>query len=226
MIMNGAASYDKHNEVYMDVLYIDKTAQAGINEYFSFKNRNIFTYTIIDEVLSIYHQVFENEAEAKFYADRRNNYFKNHVKGKLEIEDNVLFYILIDKLEVVNKYKEDLLKLYSDSIHIQIYEYSFFEGYYFMKIYTSKASKLVALENFLQKHKSDIVISFGSKEYDLEIMERSDYSFALETAEEIVKEKASKVIKSNNPDDIIKLIRKLYYSRNIRKYLDNLISDL
>lgn len=225
MIMNGAATYDKHNEQYLDIKFIDKAAQKGIDEYFSMKDRNIFTYTIIDEVLSIYHTVFENEAEAKFYTDRRNNYFKNHIKGKLNETDNVLFYILIDKLEVVNGYKEDLLKLYEDLIHIQIYEYSFFEGYYFMKIYTSKASKLVALEEFLGKNKSEMVISFGSKEYDLEIIEHSDYSFALESAEDVVRRNASKVLAGSNPDDIIKFIRKIYYQKNPKKYLENYINN-
>jgi hydroxymethylpyrimidine pyrophosphatase-like HAD family hydrolase len=225
MIMNGAASYDKHNELYMNLKFIDKTSQIRIDEYFSSIDRNIFTYTIIDEVLSIYHTSFENEAEAKFYSDRKNNYFKNHIKGKLNESDNVLFYILIDKFETVNKYKDDLLKAYGDFIHIQIYEYSFFTGYYFMKIYTSKASKLLALEEFLNENKSEVVISFGSKEYDLEIMERSDYSFALNTACEEVKNKASKVLDSNNPDDVIRLIRKVYYKRNFKKYLNKLIKE-
>ncbi len=69
--MNGAAVYDLANEKYSDVKYIDKDIQNGIDDYFRLKNRNIFTYTIIDEALSIYHQMFENEAEEKFYIDRK-----------------------------------------------------------------------------------------------------------------------------------------------------------
>ena len=221
MIMNGAVVYDMFNEKYLDIKYIDKDVQAGIDEYFALNNRNTFTYTIVDEALSIYHMSFENEAEEKFYLDRKNNYFKNHVKGRIEKENCVLFYILIDKLEVVNKYKEDLLKLYEDLIHIQIYEYSFYEGYYFMKIYTSKASKLVALEEFLQKHNYDQVISFGSKEYDLEIMERSDYSVCLSSADPIVKQAADLVLDTDNSEMIVKFINKVYYAKNYDNLLKN-----
>ncbi len=225
MIMNGAVVYDINNEKYLDLKFIDKLAQEGIEEYFSSIDRNVFSYTIIDEVLSIYHMVFENEAEAKFYSDRKNNYFKNHIKGRLNATDNALFYILIDKLKTVEMYKDKLLKDYADYIHIQIYEYSLLKGFYFMKIYNSKASKLLALEEFLSKHRSDLVIGFGSKEYDLEIIEHSDYSFVLNSAEELVKTKASKVLESNNSDDIVKLIRKLYYKRNPKKYLNKILND-
>ena len=166
---------------------------------------------MIDEALSIYHQMFENEAEEKFYLDRKNSYFKNHVKGRIDKDDSVLFYILIDKLDVLNGYKDDLLELYGDKISIQIYEYSFFKGYYFMKIYTSKASKLIALEEFLSKHNYDQVISFGSKEYDLEIMERSDYSVCLSNAETVVKQAADLVLDSDNQEAIIRYIKKRYY---------------
>ena len=218
MIMNGAVVYDMQNELYLDIKYIDKGVQRGIDEYFASKDRNTFTYTIIDDALSIYHMIFENEAEEKFYADRKNNYFKNHVKGKLNETDNALFYILIDKIEVVNKYKEDLLKLYSDSIHIQIYEYSFFKGYYFMKIYTSKASKLVALEEFLNKHQYTQVVSFGSKEYDLEIMARSDFSVCLANADDIVKQSADLVLDTDNPEAIIRFIQKSFYQKKTTQY--------
>ncbi len=221
MIMNGAAVYDLANEKYSDVKYIDKDIQNGIDDYFRLKNRNIFTYTIIDEALSIYHQMFENEAEEKFYIDRKNSYFKNHVKGRIDKDDFVLFYILIDKLDVVNGYKKDLLELYGDKITIQIYEYSFFKGYYFMKIYTSKASKLIALEAFLSKHNYDQVISFGSREYDLEIMERSDFSVCLSNADSLVKQAADLVLDTDNQEAIIRYIKKRYYQKKINRKNSN-----
>lgn len=218
MIMNGAVVYDIKSEKYLDKKPIGKNVQEGIDEYFKNRNRNVFSYTIIDEALSIYHQTFENEAEERFYKDRLNSYFKNHVKGRVEKDDFVLFYILIDKLEVVNRYKEDLLLIYDEEIHIQIYEYSFYPGYYFMKIYTSKASKLVALEEFLSNHKFNKVISFGSKEYDLEIMARSDFSVCLANADDIVKQSADLVLETDNPEAIIRFIQKSFYQKKLNQF--------
>jgi hydroxymethylpyrimidine pyrophosphatase-like HAD family hydrolase len=128
---------------------------------------------------------------------------------------------LIDKLDVVNGYKKDLLELYGDKITIQIYEYSFFKGYYFMKIYTSKASKLIALEAFLSKHNYDQVISFGSREYDLEIMERSDFSVCLSNADSLVKQAADLVLDTDNQEAIIRYIKKRYYQKKINRKNSN-----
>jgi len=219
MIMNGAVLYDIRNEKYLDMKYIEKKAQFGIEEYFKSIDRNIFTYTIIDEALSIYHVNFENEAEEKFYFDRKNDYFRNHIKGRLNETDNVIFYTLIDKLEVVNKYKEDLEKLYGDYIHLQVYEYSFLKGFYFLKIYTSKTSKSIALDEFLMNNKESFIISFGSKEFDLEIMQKSDFSFALRSADDCVKKEASMVIDSVNPDDLVRIMNRVFYSRDFNKEL-------
>jgi hypothetical protein len=56
-------------------------------------------------------------------------------------------------------------------------------------------------------------------------MERSDYSFALDKAEDVVKKSASRVLDSNNPDDVIRLIKKVYYSRHPKKYLEKIKSE-
>jgi hydroxymethylpyrimidine pyrophosphatase-like HAD family hydrolase len=223
MIMNGAVIYDIIHEKYLDLKFIEKSTQKGIDEYFAQKERNVFTYTIIDQALSIYHIDFENEAEEKFYLDRKNDYFRNHVKGKIDNNESVIFYILIDKLEVVKAYEKDLLAKYGDNIHCQIYEYSFFRGYYFLKIYTSKTSKKIALDEYLAKKKFDFVISFGSKEFDLELMHRSDFSCALRTASSEVKEVADLVLDSESPDDLLRLMKKIYYAANPKEYLHKVI---
>lgn len=222
MIMNGAVFYDIKSEKFLDVKYIDKTAQIGINNYYNELNRNIFTYTIIDQALSIYHTEFENEAEEKFYLDRKNDYFRNHIKGKLSLSDDVVFYILLDKKTIVETYAADLNRLYQNYISCQIYPYSLIEGYYFLKIYTSKTSKEIALDTFLSKHQESLVIAFGSKDFDIEIMKKSDYSICLSSADEAVKQVADIVLPSDNPDDLVKLMKKIYYSSKPKKHLAKL----
>ena len=82
---------------FLDVKHITKEVQIGINSFFTKLNRNVFTYTIIDQALSIYHTAFENEAEEKFFLDRKNDYFRNHIKGVISDIEDAIFYIVIDK---------------------------------------------------------------------------------------------------------------------------------
>ena len=160
--------------------------------------------------------------EEKFYLDRKNDYFRNHIKGKISLEEGVVFYILIDTLEIVNQYVKDLLELYGDVISCQIYPYSKDSIYYFLKIYTSSTSKQIALNAFIKNNHEGYVIAFGSKSYDIDIMQMSDFSFALSNADEEVKAIADIIIPSENPDEIIRTIKSIYYSRKYELQLTKL----
>jgi len=219
MIMNGAVSYDIRHEKFLDIKHISKAAQAGINDYFASRNRNVFTYTIIDQALSIFHTAFENEAETRFYTDRKNDYFRNHIKGMIGLDEDAVFYIVIDKKSVVETYAEDLLKQYHDYITCQIYPYSLIEGYYYLKIYASGISKKTALDSFLNKNQENAVIAFGSMVFDIDIMKNSDFSCALINADPEVKAIADIVIPSDQPDELINIMKKIYYARDYKSYL-------
>ena len=225
MIMNGAVSYDIKHEKFLDVKHISKTAQEGISQYFTKLKRNVFSYSIVDQALSIYHTAFENEAEEKFYLDRKNDYFRNHIKGKVSQQDEVVFYILIDKKEVVERYAKELLKMYQNDISCQIYPYTNIEGFYFLKIYASSTSKKIALDEFLNKHQEKLVIAIGSMSFDVDVMKESDYSIALMHADQTVLETADIIVESNNPDDLVKIMKRIYYARDPKKYISKLIKQ-
>jgi hypothetical protein len=219
MIMNGAVSYDIQHEKYTDIKYINKPAQAFINAYFASINRNVFTYTIIDQALSIYHTSFGNEAEEKFYLDRKNDYFRNHIKGIIGLKEDAVFYIVIDKLVTVETYAQDLLSQFKDDITCQIYPYSLIDDYYYLKIYAAGISKKTALDEFLNKNQESAVIAFGSKTFDIDIMKNSDLSIVLNSADNEVKAIADIVIPSEQPDELIKIIKKIFYARDYKKTL-------
>jgi len=222
MIMNGAVTYNLKNDKYLNIIPISKLAQNGIDQYFSKINRNIFTFTIFDQSLSIYRMKFANEAEEKFYLDRKNEYFVNHVRGKLTETEDAVYYILIDRKETVESYVKDLQSFsFSDDISFNIYPYPFFDNYYFLKINNSHTSKKLALEHFLTKHNKRYVVSFGSMPFDIDLMNASDFSITLECATNEVKEIADLVLPSNSPDDMVREIKKIYHAKDPILYLNN-----
>lgn len=223
MIMNGAVIYDIKKEVYLDIKPIPKKAQEHIDYYFKDIKRNIFAYTIVDQALSIYHTAFANEAEEKFYYDRKNDYFRNHVKGHLSPHENAVFYILIDHKQAIDAYIRALTTLDSqEQLSFQVYPYDFFEDYYYLKIYSSKASKEKALHDFLMRHNKNMMVAFGSKSFDVEFMKLSDYSITLSSADQEALEIADIILPSNHPDELVKLMKKLFHHKDPRAYLDQL----
>lgn len=223
MIMNGAVIYDLKKEKYLDIKYLSKEAQMQIDQYFIDLNRNVFAYSIVDQALSMYHTSFANPAEEKFYLDRKNDDFRNHIKGRLSSDENAVFYIVIDRKEQVETYAKDLTTLIPFDISYQIYPYM--DDYFYLKIHRSETSKENALSSFLMKHQDKYVIAFGSMSFDVNIMKQSNYSVALSTADFKVKQIADYVIDSNQPDDLIKLMKKIYYAKDPISYLHQLKTE-
>ena len=222
MIMNGAVRYQILDHTYKHMHFIDKDVQIGIDAYFAKIKRNIFTFTIVDQVLSIYHTVFENEAEELYYHHRKNNYFKNHVKGRLHEHDHAVYYLLIDRYDKVNQYLNDLNKKYQGKINGQIEVYPWIDGFYYLRIYASQISNYEALKAFIKEKDKSMIITFGSKIHDLEMIKLSDFSIALKSADKEIKDHAGYVIDSEDPDSIVKLMNKIYYSKNPQKIIDRL----
>lgn len=223
MIMNGAVIYDMKKEMYLEIKSIPKKAQESVDKYFKLKQRNVFAYTIIDQALSIYHTTFSNPAEEKFYHDRKNDYFRNHIKGHLDPHENAVFYILIDRKDVIDTYIHDLAGLDThEHLSFQVYPYDFYEDYFFLKIYSSKASKETALREFLTRHEKSMTIAFGSKSFDVEFMKLSDISITLSTADQEALDVADIILPSDHPDALVKLMKKLFHHRDPQSYLNQL----
>jgi len=168
----------------------------------------------------MYHTQFANPAEEKFYLDRKNDDFRNHIKGRLSSDENAVFYIVIDRKEQVEIYAKDLTTLLPFDISYQIYPYM--DDYFYLKIHRSETSKENALSSFLMKHQDKYVIAFGSMSFDVNIMKQSNFSVALSTADSKVKQIADYVIDSDQPDDLIKLMKKIYYAKDPISYLHQL----
>ena len=222
MIMNGAVRYHMKDQTYTHIHFLDKHVQLGIDSYFSKINRNVFTFTIVDQVMTIYHTIFENEAEELYYHHRKHGYFRNHVKSRLHEHDHAVYYLLIDTKDKINQYVNDLNSMFKDHINCQIETYPWIEGYVYLRIYASKTSKLEVLKMFIDEKNKEMVITLGSKSYDLELMRLSDFSIALKSADEEVLKQADYIIDSDHPDDVVKLIHKIYYSKQPIRVIERL----
>ncbi|MBU1141889.1 MAG: HAD hydrolase family protein [Firmicutes bacterium] len=221
MIMNGSVVFDLNKETYHHVKSISKHAQKGLDLLLTSEQKNAFVYSITDGILSIYHHPFKHIAEQKFFDERKHDYFQNHVKGKLSIEDDAVFYIIIDRYDEIQKLETKIKSsTFCRDITLNIYPYDTMPRYYFLKINSIHASKAIALKEFLTSHQEHKVVSIGSKSFDIPMMQASDFSYATASAEEEVKAIANFVFEVDNPDVVLKEIHKIYYHKNPIQYLE------
>ena len=61
--------------------------------------------------------------------------------------------------------------------------------------------------------------------FDVDVMKESDYSIALMNADPMVLQTADIIVESNNPDDLVKIMKRIYYARNPKKYISKLIEQ-
>ncbi|MDD4212553.1 MAG: HAD hydrolase family protein [Bacilli bacterium] len=215
IIMNGSIIYDAKTKKYQEIKDIKLETKQCLSEFFHKHNQYPFTYAIVDDILTVYHTEFTNPAQQKFYDDRKNDFFKNNIRGEAPLDDHIVYYILIDKCEVIRSLQKEL-KNTSCCQEISTYVYPFqeVEGYCYLKINSREASKQTSISYFSTQYNLPRVVALGAKSFDVPMMIAADYSIALSSADPEVKAIADFIITSNQPDDMVRTIEKIYHTKN------------
>lgn len=216
--MNGAAVFDFKNNKYSNVQIIPKSVSNNIDNYLAIKKIGAFTYTIVEDVLAIYVTNLSHDEEIKFYHNHKNSYFKNYINGNVPENQEVSYYLIINTLDVINNILADLKILCGDEIITNVYPHD--NGYYKLKIQDNEANKIDAINALGLKEKADLTVAFGKEIYDIPMLRTADLSICMENSPTEVKNECNIVIVGNNPDRIAKMMRKIYFSRDISKLLN------
>jgi hydroxymethylpyrimidine pyrophosphatase-like HAD family hydrolase len=86
-------------------------------------------------------------------------------------------------------------------------------NFYTLKISNINSDKYQLLNTLVPNLKDKTLIVAGGEDSDSQLFDFASYSICLANSSEIIKEKASKIIPSDNPDDIIKYLKKIYYGK-------------
>jgi hypothetical protein len=222
--MNGAALYDPKNRDYLSVDFIDQNLRQKLDILLCEKHIGAFCYTIDDDILQVYHGKLTNEAERKYYIERRNTFFDNYVRGTLPDDMQACFYVIIDKKDKIMDLVDEINTIdYADKLELLHYEYDM-EGYYFLKINSTKSNKYTRLGELKEQTGVKKLVVFGSGSSDIDMMNMADISLCLSNAPEKIKAAATKVLDTDNPDAILKTIEKIYHQKDFDFYKQKLIA--
>ena len=215
IIMNGSVLYDPKTKNYNNVKVISPFAKEGIASFLKQHQQHAFTYTIVDDVLAVYHTSFANPAQQKFYDDRKNDFYKNNIRGEAPLDSDIVYYILIDRCEVIRAMQKELKSCaFYQEIGISVYSYQGFDGYCFLKINSRDASKQTSIAFLLKEYHLPRVVALGAKNFDVPMMIAADYSIALASADPEVKAIADLILASDQPDDMVRTMKKIYHTKN------------
>lgn len=211
ILMNGVVIYDKSKEEYIDIKEIDKKTALSVLDILDKECKNYLVYTIKKNHMYVYYKEFLNEAEIDFYNGRKDKKLKTFVKTddyKESIENSKIINIVVmDKEESIEKINSELRDIESvKNITVNYYKDIYNHSWYFMEIYSSKASKAKGIEFVSNYLETKNLITFGDNLNDIPMFLISDRCYAMENADNRLKEISTSVIGNNNDDAVVKFL--------------------
>lgn len=213
-IMNGVGIYDLKNRKYLELIDIEKSDVKESLAVFDQLQLEPMVYGILDDQLSVFYRQLPNEASQNFYDQRKDATLKTF-KQVASFEDclntnqivNMLVFDRLEKIEEAYRLVQPL-----EGIKATYYR-TREEGYGYMELHSSKASKANGIKALMKYANFEKVIGFGDNLNDLPMFELADEAYAPENAVEEIKAVATGVIRHHNEDAIALYLLERYEGR-------------
>ncbi len=208
--MNGSAIYSVSENKYIFYYTLNTEIYEIIVNIIKQNHSNCFVYVIKNNNLYVYYDEIKNAAQNDFYEERKNLIpLKTYVKGEPDKNEDITFLMLLDKTRVIDKIYNDIVQsdIYSEITLTKYTDIYNPELYSYLEIYNKNASKQNGIKYLKIYSNTKKVIAFGDNSNDIPMLEEADFSFAVENASQKVKNKADKIIGSNNEDSVAKAIK-------------------
>lgn len=174
--MDGAVLFDTNKNEYLKVYIISKDTSQQLMRLILEKNMCWYANVIIDDLLIIFHGDMSDEINNKMIEDLKVSPFRNYVKRPLPDDEDVVYFMLLDKTGKINEFYETLIKEgFDQELRIVTYPSNDYEGYSYIKIYNKNASKENMIKYLKKITKLDRAITFGTipNQYDVFIQKDS-----------------------------------------------------
>lgn len=188
IVMDGAALYDVKNSEYVKEYVISSKSASEINSLIKQHDFRPYVNVIIDDTLLIYYGDTDDEVNCRLVNTLKTSPFRNYIKREFPGDENVVYFMLLDKSDKIDAFYEVLCENeYDKRLKILKYESNDYPGYSYIKIYNKNASKENMLLYLKENYDIENTMTLGTIEgrYDI-------------------------IIKENNFDDMVRNVRRRY----------------
>lgn len=189
--MDGAVLYDMNENSYLLKYQISSGQAKNMISFLEKEEFRYFTNVIIDDLLIIYYRNLVNEAEKGIYYTRKKSPYRNYVQTVDPVYDNVVYFLLIDKKEKVDRlYEKMIQQTWIGEFRIVMADSMNYPGYAHIKIYHKDATRENMLRNLQALLNIDKTVTFGSIEgkYDVVIQDTDRDTMVKELKKRFLKE--------------------------------------
>jgi hypothetical protein len=210
VVMTGAALWDSRRNVYDRVKHMTPEAAANVVKVCRETKTPIFMYTLVDNLIHIYHIGGMSPLEQTFLDERSHTPFKTLETDRNGVctlpdplRDVILFYGMQPDA-ISHRAYEEMVKL--EGVRPQFYHDIYGETIGIIEAFSSEATKAKAVRALADRIGADRIVAFGDNINDLPMMREADLAVAVGNARDEVKEAADIVIGPNTEDSVAKFI--------------------
>ena len=168
--MDGAVLYDMEENSFLMKYQMSDSQADKMSTFLDDIGITYFTNTVVDDLLVIYYQNLENEAEQGIYERYRKSPYRNYVKVEHPICSNVVYFLVIEKKEKTEQLYQQLMEQeWVSDFRIVLADSMNYPGYAHIKIYHKQATREHMLQNLEALLDLEKTVTFGSIEgkYDV-----------------------------------------------------------
>lgn len=168
--MNGAVLYDTNSYTYIKAYVISCGTAYKLAQMIQNANLNFYSNVIIDDMLVIYYQDTEDLVNQELVTKLRTSPFRNYVCRPLPKDENVVYFMILDKKDkVADFYKTLMAQGITHQFRVIMYDSTDYPGYAYIKIYNKNANKENMITYLKEMLSIDDIVTFGTIEgqYDV-----------------------------------------------------------
>lgn len=188
IVMDGAALYDVNNSEYVKEYVISQATSNTLMELMKENGMTPYVNVIIDDTLLIYYSETDDDINTNLVKKLRTSPFRNYIKREFPGDEDVVYFMLLDKSQRIHAFYELLVqKGFDKRLKILTYPSDDFSGYAYIKIYNKNASKENMLLYLKENYNLKKTVTFGTVEGKYDVL-----------------------IKMNNFNEMVRNVRKKY----------------
>lgn len=170
--MDGSVLFDVKKNSYIKIQSIKKELSGLLMNEIASSGLCWYGNVVIDDVLIIYYGDFEDKVNTDLVNNLKISPYRNYINRPLPEDEDVVYFMLLDKTERIAEFYEKLQKLsYASELRFVTYPSTDFEGYSYIKIYDKDADKENMLQYLMEQYSFKKSVTFGTirDQYDVEI---------------------------------------------------------
>lgn len=173
IVMDGAAMYDLNKREYLEAEFLQADICEQAERIIAYHGMHCFVNVMYDATLLIFYGELWNTAEKDLYETHKHSPYRNYIRDifrRHDASERVLYLTVLDEITKIANIEKQLVHELGALARITVTD-SEYDGYQYLKVFSSAASKKHMLVKLKSHTGCDNVVTIGSIEgkYDVYI---------------------------------------------------------